>query len=535
MIDHLPNEILLGILYFVDYFLIPFLPFVERRFNDLISSDQELSCIVFNFSSDPYQFLRSPLFFQYKTLVRYLFRSVKPRKLISWPKWFKENTKMISHLPDWFIIDFILPHRQTCHQLMIAVWESLIRRNKMKTADAVFMSLRKWIRVDSWTESPQFPKYQRVLENILITQCKWKWFERWFGRKRLKSLPDNIFFKCAIQITNLCSLKKLVQFWCDLNQLDEKSFWYRFCRSVSDSKINYFIGKIIKTPNDILEYAFTCLPRLCWLSFLKRNNSIVHPHFAQFLKRHYSDAEITKTVNFNETNIYTFPFELLFYLNVDSSWKTNQKQILLFESAIESGNKDHIVWCLKNIDLNTNNIKTTLMSGSIIPTLEIIEETGLVDICSFSSHFDVSVTQAIEIYEKYNTLFNFKLSPGSLTLYDLNHINFWKHYFTLNNKLWPDSPIFRVLRKVFECYQASSNIDDTFVFTKFLKFIKTLFPDLKRADLYRCGLDAKTNAKNSYLLDYTLNKHYNLYQHNIFLKINHNAESCSAKNFQQLN
>lgn len=533
----IPNEIILEILYYVDYILIPFLPFVNHRFNDLISWDGELRCVVFDFSTDPYRFLRLPSFFQYKTLVCYLFESIRPKKFINWPKIFKDDPKLLYHLPNWFISEFLIPHKQTCHQLLINLWESLITMNRMKMAHKVYLHLQNWIIMDSWSGFPQFPKSQRVLENILISQCNWKWFNRWFGKERIKTIPDDVIFKCVSQITDIVALKQLVHFWCDLHESDEMTFWN--CWFDSDTKIKHYIGKIKNSPPNFLEYLFKYLPQIQWLDFIKNNNGLLSSHFAHFLKQHYCDGDIAKRINLDETNIYTLPFELLLYLRPNSSRLNDQKRSLLIEKAIESGNRDSIIWCLQNINMNDPNIKISMiyygsdLSGRLIFALKIVKETALVDIDTFSSRFDISVSLAIEIYEKYRTLFNFKLSPESVTAQDLSHFAFWEYYFRLNPNLWPESTIFRVLRKVFEWYQVSSNIHDAILIAKFLKFIKKLFPDLQRSQLYRCSLDLATQDSNCYLLDHVLKKYYNLSHHNIFPQEKSQSRNLFLKRFPQ--
>lgn len=500
MIDILPNELILEIFYYVDFIFVPFIPFVCKKFNEIVKFEPELRCLVFDLSTEPFHFLKSSKFFECPSLVEYLFKFLKPAKLNTWPCFYETNTEYLSSVPDWFMRDFIFKHHFTNHYLMTMIWDRSIINNNLSLANDVFLNLQNWITIDSWCSEPQFPKIKRMLENSLISQCNWSMFDRWFGYPRRQDIHDTVFFDCVIMISDLSVLKELIAYWCEIRRATTFAFWNSFQQTVKvEIKTKYVFSIVLKEKIDYLNYLYKHID-FDWFTFTRYHNCSLKTSYYLFLENHYSTDEIKEQVNSNRAIVFSLPVEMLQHLK---TWENSDfTRKLMYQKAIESENKNHIMWFL--IHLDQKEVPHFFFKGcNLIPTIEVILESGLIDINDFSSHCCIDVSKAIVIFEKFGSIFNFQVEPSSTKIKDLKYFNFWKQIFTNTNRI--DFVIKRLFSK-----QLPHSSEKIHHIINFLKFIKRNNPDYVRSNLYRCGLDTAMKNNNSYSLVHCLLKYFNI-------------------------
>lgn len=508
MIHLLPVELLLEILYFVDYLFIPFLPFVNGKLNDIIKQELTLRCLVFDISTEPFHLLKSAQFFEHRNLVRYLFNVIKPIKLKAWPSFYRDNPEHQQILPKWFIKEFIFPHSLADFELMTSLWKKAIQYNQLNFADKIILELKPRILSDSWTSTPQFPPYQRMIEDMLISQCLWDKFDQWFGRERRDQITDKVFCYCVLNITDVKIAQNLVNYWCKIRKSNAKAFWKTVDAHTSKNKQRIFINGLITTKNlDYLNYLFDNW-NIKWFEYLHSTVwTNLNSSFYHFIQSHYTQEDIIKHVNDERLNFDGLPLEFLLHYKNWHQNKSMSKRI--YQKAIESGERDKILWFLNQIsEKEIPQIpQISFLNVDLIPIIDIILETGAIDMKYFSSHCTIQVSDAARVFYKYNSIFDFQISKRYFDISDLVHLRFWYHFLNQQEKIdrfFVDS----IIRDVFYCYKNSTSLINSHIIANFLKLIKSKYPEKLRADLYRCGLDGAMESKNSYSLVYFLRKKF---------------------------
>lgn len=444
---------------------VPFLPFVNLEFNELIKSDSVLLNRLFDQSSSSY--FKDEQFMQNEQLVRFLVTQLIQigsfdqiiKKCGFQPFW-----------PLWFFRDCI--DLSTIEPLPIAnlsiCCAKAIEMGKDDTASFIHKNLAPAFESDSWNSDPKCTQWIRKIENACIKVTNWDLFDRLFGQTRRMKIPESLLFDLCSSIlyhshvnprsTDYKFVDNIFLHLGKLLQLPRSQVWTKFLQIIKQNDFSF-----------VLQGLFSNKSKGCL-------NWIISEPIVDF---DWIDFFIRKVMNFSHWKMYLKNFDSLTLMNIINQIRKksqNEEFVNDFYFMLLMHSKDYssLIQLLQDDETGSFSWIKFNQRSHILQKFDFIDyliTEKFINIHDFCAKSTMSLKVALQLHQKYNHSFNCTVDWSKQNPFFIHHLDFWTNLMQHSIK---DN--YCLMKSIIWAIMDSRQLVDHLI--KFLTLVKQMYPNL---------------------------------------------------------